>query len=113
MKVLKFGGTSVGSPDSMQSVIKIITDGQQKIVVLSAMSGTTNALVEISELLKKKNGEAASKNISELESHYKNVVDNLYLKEENKKAGLEVVEASFDVIKSSGTKKFSKTVENT
>ena len=57
MKVLKFGGTSVGSPENMRSVVNIIADGEQKIVVLSAMSGTTNALVEISGQLKKKNRE--------------------------------------------------------
>ena len=52
MKVLKFGGTSVGSPQRMQDVSKLITeDGQTKFVVLSAMSGTTNTLVEISDYL--------------------------------------------------------------
>jgi aspartate kinase len=51
MKVFKFGGTSVGSPENMQSVMEIITDGEQKVVVLSAMSGTTNSLVEISNEL--------------------------------------------------------------
>ena len=58
MKVLKFGGTSVGSPQRMQDVSKLITeDGEVKIVVLSAMSGTTNSLVEISGYLYKKNPE--------------------------------------------------------
>ena len=55
MKVLKFGGTSVGSAQRMKEVAKLITDGEQKIVVLSAMSGTTNTLVEISAYLYKKN----------------------------------------------------------
>ena len=50
MKVLKFGGTSVGSAQRMKDVAKLICDGEQKIVVLSAMSGTTNTLVEISRL---------------------------------------------------------------
>lgn len=54
MKVLKFGGTSVGSAQRMKDVAKLITDGEQKIVVLSAMSGTTNTLVEISDYLYKK-----------------------------------------------------------
>ena len=49
MKVLKFGGTSVGTSQRMKDVVKLITDGEQKIVVLSAMSGTTNSLVEISD----------------------------------------------------------------
>jgi aspartate kinase len=56
MKVLKFGGTSVGSPENMRAVMEIITDGEQKIVVLSAMSGTTNALVEIPGCFGKRTG---------------------------------------------------------
>ena len=61
MKVLKFGGTSVGSPERMKDVCKLFTaDGEQKVVVLSAMSGTTNSLVEISDYLYKKNPEGAS-----------------------------------------------------
>ena len=55
MKVLKFGGTSVGSAQRMKEVAKLINDGERKIVVLSAMSGTTNAVVEISDYLYKKN----------------------------------------------------------
>ena len=51
MKVLKFGGTSVGSAERMQSVVKLISDGESKIVVLSAMSGTTNALIEFTNYL--------------------------------------------------------------
>ena len=51
MKVLKFGGTSVGSPQNMRMVMELITNGEQKLVVLSAMSGTTNSLVEISKHL--------------------------------------------------------------
>lgn len=54
MKILKFGGTSVGSPQRMKDVCKLITDGQKKIVVLSAMSGTTNTLVEIADYFQKK-----------------------------------------------------------
>ena len=54
MKVLKFGGTSVGSAQRMKEVAKLITDGERKIVVLSAMSGTTNTLVEISDYFRKR-----------------------------------------------------------
>ena len=64
MKVLKFGGTSVGSAQRMKEVAKLITDGERKIVVLSAMSGTTNTLVEISDYLYKKNPEGANEIIS-------------------------------------------------
>ena len=58
MKVLKFGGTSVGTPQRMKEVSNLITaDGEAKLIVLSAMSGTTNTLVEISDYLYKKNPE--------------------------------------------------------
>ena len=67
MKVLKFGGTSVGSAQRMKEVAKLITDGEQKIVVLSAMSGTTNTLVEISDYLYKKNPEVENQNRTRLD----------------------------------------------
>ena len=54
MKVLKFGGTSVGSAARIKEVAKLITDGEQKIVVLSAMSGTTNTLVEFRTICTRK-----------------------------------------------------------
>ncbi len=63
MKVLKFGGTSVGSAQRIKEVAKLITDGERKIVVLSAMSGTTNTLVEISDYLYKKNPEDISRKV--------------------------------------------------
>ncbi len=52
MKVLKFGGTSVGNAERMKALVPLILNGDQKIVVLSAMAGTTNKLVEIVESLK-------------------------------------------------------------
>lgn len=113
MKVLKFGGTSVGSPENMRAVIKIITDGEQKIVVLSAMSGTTNALVEIAGLLWKKNRETAGMAIGQLEATYKKVVKELFKTEENRKKGLKVVKTAFNTIKSFTSGKFSLTGENT
>lgn len=112
MKVLKFGGTSVGSPENMRAVMKLITDGEKKLVVLSAMSGTTNSLVEISGYLHKKNKDTAFMSIGELESKYKKVVDSLFEKEENKKRGLEVVKSSFNTIKSFTSGKFDETGEN-
>ena len=60
MKVMKFGGTSVGKPQRMQEVAMLVTkDDESKIVVLSALSGTTNALVEISESLARGDRNAA------------------------------------------------------
>ena len=76
---MKFGGTSVGTPQRMQDVAKLITsDGQPKLVVLSAMSGTTNTLVEISDYLYKKNPEGANTIINRLEQKYINHVEELY-----------------------------------
>jgi aspartate kinase len=113
MKVLKFGGTSVGSPENMRSVMNIITDGEQKIVVLSAMSGTTNTLVEISGFLKKKNRDTAGMVINKLQSGYKEVVNNLFKTEENKKKGQKIVKTSFNTIKSFTSGKFTQADENT
>ena len=84
MKILKFGGTSVGSPQRMKDVCQLITDGDRKIVVLSAMSGTTNSLVEIADYIKKHNLEASGNVINKLRTLYKQHVEELYSKEENK-----------------------------
>ena len=84
MKVLKFGGTSVGTPQRMKDVAQLINDGQQKIVVLSAMSGTTNSLVEISDYYRKRNSEAAGSVINKLRTKYMQHVEELYEKEETK-----------------------------
>ena len=100
MKVLKFGGTSVGSAQRMKDVTKLITDGEQKIVVLSAMSGTTNTLVEISDYLYKKNPEGANEIINKLESKYKQHIEELYSTEEYKQKTWEFVKSVFDYIRS-------------
>jgi len=113
MKVLKFGGTSVGSPENMKAVIEIIADGEQKLVVLSAMSGTTNALVEISGYLHKKNKDTAGILIGNLEAKYKKVVADLYKTEESKKQGLQIVKASFDTMRSFTSGTFTEVGENT
>jgi aspartate kinase len=113
MKVLKFGGTSVGSPENMRAVMKLITDGEQKIVVLSAMSGTTNTLVEISNYLHRKNKDTARIFIGKLEANYKQVVDELYETDENKTRGLKILKESFNTIKSFTSGKFDQVGENT
>ena len=83
MKVLKFGGTSVGSAQRMKDVATlIISDGQSKLVVLSAMSGTTNTLVEIADYLYKKNPEGAHDVINRLELKYMEHVQELYSTDE-------------------------------
>jgi aspartate kinase len=78
MKVLKFGGTSVGTIQNIKSVTKIISDGEKKIVVLSAMSGTTNALVEIASCVENKEVEIANKTITNLFKKYREVVNELF-----------------------------------
>ena len=93
-------GTSVGSAERMKEVAKLITDGEKKIVVLSAMSGTTNTLVEISDYLYKKNPEGANEIINKLEKKYKQHVDELYSTAEYKQKGLEIIKSHFDYIRS-------------
>lgn len=112
MKVLKFGGTSVGSVENMRAVMDLITDGEQKIVVLSAMSGTTNSLVEISNYLYKKNKETARIFIGKLESKYEKVVAQLLVSEKNKKSGLKIIRQSFNTIKSFTSGSFNVVGEN-
>jgi aspartate kinase len=78
MKIMKFGGTSVGKPERMHHVAKLITkDAEPKIVVLSALSGTTNALVEISNSLSQADRKMAKKQIADLELHYQNFCSQL------------------------------------
>lgn len=77
MLVLKFGGTSVGSVENIINVKNIINDGQKKVVVLSAMSGTTNALVNISEAIKTGQQDTAQTVIDQLKVHYANTINTL------------------------------------
>ena len=99
MKVLKFGGTSVGSASRMKEVAKLICDGEQKMVVLSAMSGTTNTLVEISDYLYKKNPDAANEIINTLEQKYFLHIEELYTTEEYKQKALGAIQAIFNYIR--------------
>ena len=79
---MKFGGTSVGTPARMKEVTTIITEsGQPTFIVLSAMSGTTNSLIEISNYLYKKNPEGANEIINRLENKYMQHVEELYTTE--------------------------------
>ena len=78
MKIMKFGGTSVGKPERMHEVAKlIIKDAEPKIVVLSALSGTTNSLVEISNSLANADRNTARQQIEALELHYQNFITQL------------------------------------
>jgi len=98
MKVLKFGGTSVGSAQRMQDVAKLIV-GEQNIVVLSAMSGTTNSLVEISDYLYKKNPDGANEIINKLSMKYFDHIEALYRTPEYKHKAKELIKTHFDHIR--------------
>ncbi len=95
MKVLKFGGTSVGSAERMQGVVKLITDGESKIVVLSAMSGTTNSLIEFTNYLRNGNVNGACEHSTYLLSKYMQTIKDLYETEAGAKAATEKVNAIF------------------
>ena len=97
MQVLKFGGTSVGTPQRMKDVSRLVTaDGKEKLVVLSAMSGTTNSLVEISDYLYKNNIEGAVHVIAQLEQKYMAHVEELYKSEKYKTETRTFLKSVFD-----------------
>ena len=101
MKVMKFGGTSVGSPERMKGVASLVTEsGEPTFIVLSAMSGTTNSLVEISDYLYKKNPEGANEVINNLEKKYMQHVEDLYSTEEMKKTTREFLQGEFNYLRS-------------
>ena len=101
MKVMKFGGTSVGSPERMKSVSKLITSsGEPVVIVLSAMSGTTNSLVEISNYLYRKNPEGANEVINRLEQKYMSHVEDLYSTEKWKKETRSFLREEFNYLRS-------------
>ena len=100
MKVLKFGGTSVGNPTRIKEVANLVNNGEQNFVVLSAMTGTTNSLVEISNYLYKKNQEGANEKIIKLELNYYKVVNELFTTTEFVKKGTELIQSHFNYLKS-------------
>ena len=98
---MKFGGTSVGSPERIKNVSSLITNsGEPVFVVLSAMSGTTNALVEISDYLYKKNPEGANEVINRLEQKYMQHVEDLYSTEEWREKTRSFLTYEFDYLRS-------------
>jgi aspartate kinase len=112
MKVLKFGGTSVGSIENIKRVKDIIFDKEKKIVVLSAMSGTTNALVEISALIKNDSKEEALQNIEKLHEKYKLVLNDL-LQNVALKQDVEIyVESVFEFLKALTLENYSQLLYN-
>ena len=101
MKVMKFGGTSVGSPARMKEVTKLVTkSGEPVFVVLSAMSGTTNSLVDISNYLYKKNADGANDVINQLEQKYLKHVDELYQTDAMKEKTGEFIKSEMNYLRS-------------
>jgi aspartate kinase len=99
MKVMKFGGTSVGKPHRMHEVAKLINrDDERKIVVLSALSGTTNALIEISESLSGGDRSAAKQQIDALHVHYQHFVSDLLTGKEARHKANEVLDEHFEFL---------------
>lgn len=100
MKVLKFGGTSMGSAQRMNEVADLILDGDRKIIVLSAMAGTTNSLIEIANYLYKKNHDGANEIINRLERGYFDEVGKIYTTVEFRSKGEDLIRNHFAYIRS-------------
>ena len=99
MKIMKFGGTSVGLPQRMHEVAKLITaDKESKIVVLSAVSGTTNSLVEISSSLSKGDKQGAKQKIDALEDQYKKFIETLVGKPDAVEKANEILKEHFEFL---------------
>ena len=100
MNILKFGGTSVGSADRMKALVALVSGSDRKIVVLSAMSGTTNKLVEICTALFNKEHKEANDFINALETIYLKEVELLYAIEEFKIKGSDLIKNHFNYLRS-------------
>lgn len=100
MKIMKFGGTSVGKPERMREISRLITaDQESKIVVLSALSGTTNKLVEISKQIANRDKAAAIGEIDALSAYYHTFVHDLLKTESVHAKGISIIEEHFDFLK--------------
>jgi aspartate kinase len=114
MKVMQFGGTSVGTPQRMKEVTALVTkSGEPVFVVLSAMSGTTNSLVEISDYLYKKNPDGANEVINSLERKYMKHLDELYAKDEYRTQTAEFLRDEFNYLRSFTKELFTSFEEKT
>ena len=98
MKVLKFGGTSVGTPERMKKLLEIIDASERQIVVLSAVSGTTNNLVEISKAYLTDDKANAARLINGLKQKYNEFINELFIVDEYFEEGREVINYHFDLL---------------
>jgi len=100
MKIMKFGGTSVGKPERMHQVSQLITKSDEPtIVVLSALSGTTNALVGISNFLANADKVGATNQIDTLEKHYRAFIVDLLQSEELRAKANSIIDEHFEFLK--------------
>ena len=101
MQVWKFGGTSVGKPERMHAIKNLITENDgRKIVVLSALSGTTNALLSIGESLYANKNYEANEKIDALYAHYQPFIKELYATEQGLAEGQAIIDKEFSFIRS-------------
>lgn len=99
MKLMKFGGTSVGKPERMKQVAELVISQEEPVIlVLSALSGTTNSLVTIGELLAAGDKNKASEKINELEKHYQNFADALYIKSSAREKAGKILAEHFEFL---------------
>lgn len=111
MKILKFGGTSVGSADRIKGLLDIINPQNRQIIVLSAVAGTTNALVEISQAYMAGDKGKASNLINALHDHYRKLIAELFTSEEGRQNGQELIDYHFNLIASFSNQLFTPVEE--
>ena len=100
MVIMKFGGTSVGKPERMHQVSQLITrNAEPTLVVLSALSGTTNALVEISSALASPDKQIAVEKIAALEKQYRAFIIELLEDESIRAKANEIITEHFEFLK--------------
>ena len=111
-KILKFGGTSLGTVERIKHVANLICNNELNLVVLSAMSGTTNSLAEIASLLFNGDIDGAQRDIKRLESKYIEVADKLYLSAKSIEEAKKFILCSFIATNNSSISHFFKTRKN-
>jgi len=100
MKVLKFGGTTLGSAAMIKKVVALIQKENKNIIIVSAFEGTTNTLIEIADCLYKKNPERANEIIDQLEKEHSILISELYVTQNHKDIAEELVKKHFSIIRS-------------
>lgn len=111
MKVLKFGGTSVGSPERMEHLVELVADGQPKIVVLSAVAGTTNQLQELADTILRQDIPGASQQLGALRLSYEKFVKQLFAAHpEAKPAAKKIVQDHFHFLAQQITRPFTAAI---